>query len=284
MNSIIHTEARAKINWCLNITGKRPDGYHLLDMLMQRVSLSDTLFFAPDDRLTLSVFPDDTAISGDNLVLKAAEQLLRISPGHGARITLNKRIPMGAGMGGGSSDAAATLKALNHMWGLGLQKEQLAEIALSLGADVPFFIYDAPMRVRGVGENLTPVSLPAGICLLLIQAVPGLNTGKVFQLADRYNDVCCDTDIVLKALLDGDFLMLERTAVNMLARPAFELSNGLNEVYRAILSTGPLLVRMTGSGSVLFGVYPDQKAAANAAARLRMQYPHAFICRTETVS
>ena len=149
-------KAFAKINWSLDITGIRPDGYHLMDMVMQPVSLADEigLFPSPD----ISLFTDGNPPSRadhTNLAWRAAD-LLRNTCGvkEGVRITLHKNIPMGAGLGGGSADAAAVLYGLNRMWRLGLSCRNLEELGLSLGADVPFCLRGGLVRTRGIGELL----------------------------------------------------------------------------------------------------------------------------------
>ena len=152
-------QARAKINWTLNVTGKREDGYHLLDMLMQPIALHDTLYIEAADGLTLTVECADGLSAGDdNLVLRAARALQAIGGiSRGASMRLIKRIPMGAGLGGGSADAAAALKGLNKLWGIGLDLPALCRIGERLGADIPFCLHDAPRRAQGIGENLTPI-------------------------------------------------------------------------------------------------------------------------------
>jgi 4-diphosphocytidyl-2-C-methyl-D-erythritol kinase len=152
--------APAKLNLFLHVTGRRADGYHLLQTLFQLLDLGDRLAFMPHDRLQLDDLPGLPA--ADNLVLKAALALQRETGCRsGARIQLEKRLPAGGGLGGGSSDAATTLLALNRLWGLGLSLDELAGIGLALGADVPVFVHGRTAFAEGIGEQLTPVDLPA---------------------------------------------------------------------------------------------------------------------------
>ena len=166
--------AYAKINWALDTVGLRDDGYHLLDTIMQSISLHDDITIEPDSRLFLSV-ADAPHVPCDesNLILRAAEALRRhTGTAAGARITLRKRIPVGAGLGGGSTDAAAVLRALNDMWGLGLPEETLYEIGLSLGADVPFCLHGGLCRAQGIGEILTPFAAKKAVAADPHPAVP----------------------------------------------------------------------------------------------------------------
>ena len=174
-------QARAKINWTLNVTGKREDGYHLLDMLMQPIALHDTLYIEEAEGLTLTVEGMDGLSAGDdNLVLRAARVLQALCGiAKGADLRLVKRIPMGAGLGGGSADAAAALKGLNKLWGIGLDLPALCRIGERLGADIPFCLHDAPRRAQGIGEILTPIE--SGVFpLILLQPCAALSTKEVF--------------------------------------------------------------------------------------------------------
>ena len=155
--------ANAKINWTLDIVGVRADGYHLLDMLMQSISLHDTLTLEPAEDVTFSAdgatrVPQDES----NLALRAALALRRhTGTERGATIHLHKRIPSGAGLGGGSADAAAVLHGLNALWELNLPMETLRQIGLTLGADVPFCLMGGLAHVRGIGEVIEPLPAPA---------------------------------------------------------------------------------------------------------------------------
>ena len=174
-------QARAKINWTLNVTGKRQDGYHLLDMLMQPIALHDTLIIEKAEGLALTVEGmGDLSAGEDNLVLRAARALQALCGiSRGASLHLIKRIPMGAGLGGGSADAAAALKGLNKLWGIGLDLPALCRIGERLGADIPFCLHDAPRRAQGIGEILTTIE--SGVFpLILLQPCAALSTKEVF--------------------------------------------------------------------------------------------------------
>ena len=285
LSSCLRIQAHAKINWCLSVTGKNDRGYHLLDMLMQRISLFDTLYAVPSKELSLRVIGD--SIEGDpekNLVLRAARKLQEYKPAAGARLTLIKRIPQGAGLGGGSSDAAAALKLLNRLWNLKLDSDTLSDIALSLGADVPFFVNGKPARVQGIGEKIIPVSLPDDIPLVLVKASEGLNTGLVYARSDEMPVVSIHVSQVLNCLMNRDLIKASDCTGNALYSAAVSLSPNLEIVKRALEASGALYVLMTGSGAVVYGAYASTAEADRAVQELRKSLPGAYIATAHTIN
>ena len=199
-------EACAKINWSLDICGVREDGYHLMDMLMQPVSIADEITILPSSSLeiTTSGWPPVKA-DENNLAYRAALALKNAS-GYpsGASIHIHKQIPVGAGMGGGSSDAAAVLTGLNRLWETGFSQDSLERIGLELGADVPFFIRGGLTRTGGIGEKLQNLDYLYDYRLIVIQPCSGLSTSQVFHLwraAD--SNPRPDTEKALSALSPG---------------------------------------------------------------------------------
>lgn len=272
-------QARAKINWTLDVVGTLPNGYHDLDMLMQSVTLCDRLTIedAPECTLSVRIQGGYVPADGSNLVLRAARALQEATGEmRGARMTLRKYIPVAAGMGGGSSDAAAALKGLNLLWGLGLPDERLEEIGLTIGADVPFCIRGGLQRAQGVGERLTPLPLKRPLYIVAFQPCRGLSTKEVFTAlheegidpADRP-----DNDAAQRALATGDVRLLGRSMGNVLEPVSRRLRPQLDEAIRAIEASGALGARMTGSGSAVFGVYAHAGACKRAAQLLTQAYP-----------
>ncbi|MDY3815843.1 MAG: 4-(cytidine 5'-diphospho)-2-C-methyl-D-erythritol kinase, partial [Candidatus Limiplasma sp.] len=222
---MICLKAYAKINWTLDILGTRPDGYHQMDMLMQSVDLCDTLWIEAADEITLTSAAEETTRGGEdalssqavaydqsNLVYRAALLLRRrCGISAGASIRLGKRIPSGAGMGGGSADAAAALIGLNRLWGLGLDRRQLCQIGLELGADVPFLLTGGLARVQGIGESITLLFPAPRVPLVLMQPCGGLSTGKIFAAYDALAAgplARPDNAAAQEALLGGDLAAL----------------------------------------------------------------------------
>ncbi|MEO5351107.1 MAG: 4-(cytidine 5'-diphospho)-2-C-methyl-D-erythritol kinase [Magnetococcus sp. YQC-3] len=266
--------APAKVNLALRIVGRRTDGLHLLWTVMTFFPLYDTLTITlPSADLQLSCDPPVTPEMENNLVWRAARCLQEAGgTRQGARLHLHKQIPHGAGLGGGSSDAATTLLALNKLWDLHLPLPRLMEIGLQLGADLPIFLQGVAALAEGIGERITPLPRLAEAELLLINPGVILATGKVFQqwhaqtgTAFAAAEACqlppSHTESV-HPLLAND---LESTAVGM--------APVIGEVAQALRQAGAQATAMSGSGSSLFGLFADSSQATTAAHRLRSTHP-----------
>ncbi|HKW83760.1 MAG TPA: 4-(cytidine 5'-diphospho)-2-C-methyl-D-erythritol kinase [Burkholderiaceae bacterium] len=180
MRALYDVAAPAKLNFFLHVIGRRADGYHLLQSLFVLIDWFDTLHFERRDDGTLARHDLGAELPADDLCLRAARALQQLSAtSFGADISIDKQLPAGAGMGGGSSDAASTLLALNRLWGLHWPRARLAEIALSLGADVPFFVGGQNAFVEGIGERLTPVPVPVQ-WLAVVKPPQGIETRAIF--------------------------------------------------------------------------------------------------------
>ena len=279
--------ARAKVNWTLDILGVRPDGYHLMDMLMQPITLADTLLLEAADGISLTVEgnPEISALE-DNLVWRAATALQKACGcKRGVSIHLTKRTPSGAGLGGGSADAAGTLKGLNTLWGLGLSEEQLEEIGLTLGADVPFCLRGGLARVGGIGEEIA--SLPEGPVwpLVIVQPCAGLSTGAVFRGYHAAATVARpDTEAACAALLRQDLPGLAAAWGNVLQGVSEKERPEITEAIRALKEHGASLAAMSGSGSAVFGVFADPASAEAACAVLRCRWEKTYLCTSCTES
>ena len=259
--------ANAKINWALDILGRRADGYHMMNMVMQSVALCDELSIEPAPALSLSV--DGAPAGEDNLVMRAALALRRHTGTNlGANMALTKRIPAQAGLGGGSADCAAALKALNEMWGLGLDRARLLEIGASLGADVPFCLTGGLARVSGIGEVIAPVQCGPEIPLALVRPGGGLSTAAVFGLWDGggFPATPFDAGALTDALVRRDSPAVGRLCVNALTAPAVRLLPEIGRALDKLRRLGAFAAFMTGSGSTVVGAFGDD-AAAQAAAR-----------------
>ena len=280
-------KAYAKINWYLDITGKRPDGYHELDMINQQVDLHDDLFLTASDTLSLSVEGHVPGVpsSGDNLVLRAA-QALRQAGGvqAGAALRLYKRIPIGAGLGGGSADAAAALMGLNRLWSLGYSLPALQTIGLRLGADIPYCLAGGLARVTGIGEIIQPLPAPSTCRRLLIIKPPGvLRTKDVFaQYRPEDRGEPTSPDKAYEALVAGDDAALRRHAKNSLQPAAIRLVSGIQDAIRLLYENGASLARMTGAGSAVYGIFNSESCLSAACERLAPLYSCCIETRTLT--
>ena len=247
--------APAKLNLFLHVTGRRPDGYHELQTVFQLLDYGDTLTLSTRDDGQLCLDCDtDTLANQDNLVLQAAHALQQTSeflsrhPRPGADIKLVKNIPAGAGLGGGSSDAASTLVGLNLLWQLGLSRHHLAEIGLRLGADVPVFIHGRSAWAEGIGEQLTPVELPAAFFVVLTPACH-VATGGIFSHQQLTRD---SPAIKMCAFLAGQ----SRNDCEALVRSLYpQVDAALNWL------SGFAPARMTGTGSSVFASFEDEVSA-----------------------
>ena len=264
--------APAKLNLFLEVTGKRPDGYHGVETLMVAVDLHDTLTFAdePSGRITLRCDDPTLPTGPDNLVVRAAERLKAATGStRGASIGLHKVIPAQAGLAGGSSDAAATLVALDRLWGLGLPSDRLDALAGEVGSDVAFFRH-APAAVgRGRGELVEPVALPGPLHFVLVCPPVGVSTAEAYR---RLVPPARPRPIApaLTALAAGDPEALGRTLFNRLQPVAESIEPALGRVREALERLGPSLdgSLMSGSGSAYFGLCRDLDAARAAARTL----------------
>lgn len=282
--------AHAKINWTLDILGVRSDGYHLMDMLMQTVSLCDLLWLEEAPALSLEAVQhgagaEAACAEGDaltseavrfddsNLVYRAALRLREhCGVEKGARMRLLKRIPSGAGMGGGSADAAAALKGLNLLWGLGLSQETLLEIGLSLGADVPFMLTGGLAHVEGIGERITPLLPAPQVWLVLLKPCGGLSTREIFAAYDASDPLSLarpDHAAAQAALLRGDLCALGAAMNNVLQGVSAAARPALKAALTALEQAGAVRAMMTGSGSVVYGLFHSCASAAAARAALR---------------
>ena len=276
---MLKVTARAKINWSLDILGTLSNGYHRMDMLMGSVSLADELLLAPSEALTLAVRGNPKILAADNLVLKAADALRAVAgTSGGAEMTLVKRIPHGAGMGGGSADAAAALLGLNQMWSLGLTPDALHQTAQTLGADVPFFLTGGFARIGGFGEVVAPLPPLPETPLVVLQPCKPQPTKDVFALYDRLENVSHpDTDAALSALLRSDFAALQKTAGNVLRQALEPRAPQISEAIAALDACGAAFSTMTGSGSAVFGAFESASGAAAAYRILRKRWKKCWL-------
>jgi 4-diphosphocytidyl-2-C-methyl-D-erythritol kinase len=284
-STCLKIKAPAKINLFLNVLRRRPDGYHELHSILQMISLYDEITFEPVRRgITLASPSRDLPTGGRNLVIQAARRLSReAGVSLGVRMTLKKNIPIGAGLGGGSSDAAATLVVLNRLWGLGYSRGDLARIGQDLGSDIPFFLYGPAAFVAGRGEKVIPCVVGGDRWFVLINPGFAVSTRWVYeQLSSvgvhgatfekswltnipgnitiqgsnkftvRYSDLCFHND------LEG------------VTEPHYPI---VREMKDSLQSEGAEGVLMSGSGPTVFGVFEKRIAAVEAASKLSHEHP-----------
>lgn len=256
-------KAPAKVNYVLDVIRRRPDGYHDLRMVMQRVNLCDEITISLTDTPDISVTCGKNGVPDGpgNIAWKAARILLDMAgTGQGAEITIAKNIPVAAGLGGGSSDAASVLMGMNELLGLGMSDQRLMEIGVKLGADVPFFVFKKTALAEGIGEQLSAMPDMPPTWVLLVNPGVHVSTGWVYrnlQLTNRdelaklpyfygtIEDIC--------SILSND---LESVTI-----PAFPV---IAEIKATMMRSGALGAMMSGSGPTVFGLFPDRSTAEQA--------------------
>lgn len=249
--------APAKLNLMLHVVGRRPDGYHLLQTVFRLIDLADTLSFAPrTDGAIRRATPLDGVPEDDDLAVRAARALqAETGCGRGATISLEKRIPLGGGLGGGSSDAATTLIALNELWGTRVARADLARIGLRIGADVPFFLLGRNALGEGVGEVLTPLDLPPAWYVVITPQV-SVSTREMFAATELTRDT---KPLKITAFFAG----LGRNDLEPVVRARFP------EVARALeWLAGHGAARMSGSGASVFAAFEREDEARAVAAKV----------------
>jgi len=259
--------APAKLNLFLHITGRRPDGYHALQTVFQLLDWGDVLHFTRRDDGVIARITDVPGVpEADDLVVRAA-RLLQSTTGTplGVNIEIDKILPMGAGLGGGSSDAATVLLALNRLWGLGLSRQALQELALKLGADVPFFIFGKNAFAEGVGEALQPVDLPKRFFLVVNPAVH-VPTAAIFseKALTRDSEVLTITDFLAQHSSDADWP--DSFGRNDMQAVVTEKYAEVAQVLEWLSNLSP--ARMTGSGASVFAAFRSKAEAEMAQAKL----------------
>ncbi|MFB2549510.1 4-(cytidine 5'-diphospho)-2-C-methyl-D-erythritol kinase [Ensifer soli] len=290
--AFVRHHAPAKVNLALHVVGQRADGHHLLESIVAFADIGDTIDVAPAPQDGFSVdgpfaagLPLTADAPGGNLVLRARDLLRgaferRGWPAPPVAISLHKALPVASGIGGGSADAAATLRALTALWGGMPDVASLDAIALSLGADVPMCLQGRPLLARGIGERIELLDAFPTLPLVLVNPLVGVATPAVFRALRRK-----ENPPLPLSPADGTAIAW-RSALgplrNDLQPPAIDTEPRIGAVLAALDATGAEIVRMSGSGATCFGLYADETAAARAADSLSQRHPGWYVraCRT----
>ena len=272
----LHVRSFAKINISLNITKKREDGFHELDSVMLPISLHDSLVIsklnnASDNYVTVDDFSIGTFTY--NLATFSIEKLQSIYHFNDKfRILIHKVVPIQAGLGGGSSNAAFTMKAVNSILKLGATDEELIDLAKSLGCDIPFFIKCRPSRVQGIGEVLTPITVKNNYHVLIVKPEAGCSTREVYELSDQMDLKTCDIEKVITALETGDDDLLAENISNALQEPAISVVPAIQTIINELKTEGLKMVQVTGSGSAVFALSTDKALLKKAFRKFEDKY------------
>lgn len=266
----------SKINICLNVVGKRPDGYHELDMIMLPLELHDSILFselrnASDHFVTIDDF--SLGLFKYNTATAAIEKMQKkYKFNNKFRITIHKVIPMQSGLGGGSSNSATVINAVNSYLKLNLPYEELVSIATGIGADIPFFITNKPARCRGIGEKIDFINVKNDYYCLIVKPAQGCSTQGVYEVSDKMDLPIGDVELVKKALEEGDDDLLAKSIFNSLEAPAISLVPEIQVIKDKLFTAGLKIVQMTGSGSSVFALSTDKKLLKSVAKTLEDEY------------
>lgn len=270
-------KANAKVNLSLSVLGKREDGYHELDTVMQSISLYDTVYIEKSDKIAVECgeFGGE-----DNIAFKTAAAFFKASGiNAGADIKIEKRIPSAAGMGGGSADAAAVLVGLDKLYEAKLSYEKLLKIAVKLGADVPFLIRGGTARAKGIGEILEPIKPIGGCYFLIAKGENKPSTGEMFRLLDSADYNKPDIEKTATAINSQDMVSLLASMDNSFAALWRE-----SRIKAELLKTDADAVSLSGSGPAWFAVYLDKNRAVAAEKALKALEIPVFLCEPENKS
>jgi len=268
---MIRASAYAKINLFLEITGRRSDGYHTLSTVFQTISLGDSLTFHPAGGLSLTCSDPSLPTDERNLVMKSAVRLRDVlKESQGAKIHLHKKVPMGAGLGGGSSDAAAVLRTLPRLWGRRIGVSVLHRLAVELGADVPFFLKGGLCRATGIGDKLKPLEARTKTWLVLVYPEFGVSTKEAYsRVRLPFNDP-----------RRVDLKNLSLRLYNRFEELVFPDHPELPELKQELLRLGARAALMSGSGSSVFGLVRSKTAGEKVLAAIRPRYRQSWLVHT----
>ena len=265
MNTITR-KAYAKINIGLDVIRRLENGYHELKMVMQTIDLHDVLTFTPNDstEIIIQVNDDNIPNNKNNLIYKAADLLLK-DTNLGVTITLEKNIPIAAGMAGGSTDAATTFLAVNELFNLGKSQKELMELGVTIGADIPYCIMGGTALSEGIGEILTPLSTAINPYVLIAKPDIFVSTAFVYQNLDLQNiDTHPDIDNLVLAIQENDFNKMTGLMSNVLETVTITNYPIINEIKQLMIDEGATISLMSGSGPTVFGFFENKETLENA--------------------
>ncbi len=250
----------AKINLGLNILNKRKDGYHLLQTIFYPINLYDNIIFKPSNKIQVTCIPDIGIQEEENIAFKTAKLLQKYYDCKlkGINIEIKKNIPDGAGLGGGSSNAATTLLSLNKLWNLNLSFEQLLEISKKLGADVPFFLIGKPAIASGIGDILEPIELNLPYKIIIISSNIKISTKMAYKLLNRgYEKIPTKNYYEILEIIRQEPHNMKYVLSNDFESIIFKMHPELKNIKALLYDYGAIFAQMTGSGSAIYGFFED---------------------------
>lgn len=276
----MYLKANAKINLTLNVTGKRKDGYHTLDMIVLPIALTDVIatnrLFSKKKNDTVRIDDKDVIFPNDvcRKVIKLMKEKYNIQKRY--EFSIYKKIPMQAGLGGASTDAVAIFNFYRKKFKLNITNEEAKEILLSVGSDMPFFLINKPSRVRGIGEIVEPIKVKKDYYVLIVKPEAGLSTKDVYEALDDIKIPTYNIDNVVKALETGDDDLLASSIGNVLEKPAIKLLPKIQEIKDYLIRNGLSITLMTGAGSAVFALSTIKDKVEDVCSALKKLNYNAF--------
>ena len=283
MNSI-QLKSRAKINLSIDVLGKRPDGYHLVEMIMQTIDLFDIIkiFSIEEDKIIIESNSKDIPLDSKNIVYKAADLIKNhCNIRKGIKIYIEKNIPIAAGMAGGSSNAAAVLVGLNKLWNLNLSKDELKVLGLKLGADVPFCIEGEASLAENIGEKLTKIDgLSQDAFVLVCKPDLFVSTKEIYEEIDsKIIEKRPNNKLLIKLLKENNIEMLAKNMYNVLEEVTKEKYPVIKEIEKVMMENDALGSMMSGSGPTVFGIYDNKEQAENCKQILLESFKQVYVVK-----
>jgi 4-diphosphocytidyl-2-C-methyl-D-erythritol kinase len=279
----ISLKAYAKINLSIDITGKRPDGYHDVKMIMQTIALHDIVTLeVRDSGIEIECNRPGIPTGADNIAYKAASLLMKeYNIDRGVCINITKNIPVAAGLAGGSADAAAVLKGMNSLFSLDLGEDELIAAGKQVGADVPFCIKGGTMLAQGIGEMLTELDFFSKVDIVLVKPGIEVSTAWVYKNLDLSRvSFRPDTNMLIKAISNKDTVLVAQNMKNVLESVTIEEYKAIKDIKEELIRLGALGSMMSGSGPSVFGIFEDRAKAEYAYERLKGEEWDCFLTET----
>lgn len=281
----INLKSRAKINLSLDVVGKRPDGYHEVEMIMQQINLYDNISISERDDNEIKIFTNCEYIptNPSNIAYKAADNLRKtLSISKGVNIYIDKRIPVAAGLAGGSANAAAVLKGLNKLWDLKLSQKELMDIGINIGADVPFCILGGTALAQGIGEKLTPIESNIKNTWIVLAKPPiSVSTGEVYRQLDLSKIINKpNTARLVDSIEKGNIYGISDSMRNVLETVTEAKHPIISEIKRKMMEYNCLGSMMSGSGPTVFGICKNYEKAKSAYEHLSLFYKQTYMIQT----
>lgn len=281
----ITLKSHGKINLGLDVLYKRDDGYHEINTIMQQIDLSDTLTIREKEKgIVIKSHNKDLLLDSSNLIYKAWEKIQeKTGVKRGIEVTVDKKIPIAAGLAGGSSNAATVLKGLNELWDLGLKEEELQEIGVEIGADVPFCITGGTALAQGIGEKLTKLKPFKGKNLLLVNPGMQISTAEVYASLRPNGKKKMNMEKIVEFIEKNDIYSLAKHIVNVMEEVVVKKNPIISEIKKDLVECGALCSLMSGSGPTVFGLFDDLERLLFCKNKLANKYSEGRIYLAKTI-